>query len=181
MASCKAQSRPWPNHVIGGRQCENMFMTIADLNADGADDVLVAVKPRSLLFFRRVAEKPPSWKLHPIALPARTGTGKGVAVGDVDRDGKADIVFSCEAAGGDKSGVVWLSRDKAAGEDSWTPHEISGPAGIKFDRLELWDLDGDGDLDVLACEESQPVDGKRRGLGVFWYESPAAAARIAAE
>jgi hypothetical protein len=48
---------------------------------------------------------------------------------------------------------------------TWQDHEISGPRGIKFDRLELIDLDSDGDLDVLTCEE-------RHNLGVFWYENP---------
>ncbi len=90
----------------------------------------------------------------------------------MDRDGDPDVVFSCENAGDGKSGVVWLSFDGSATRPAWTPHEISGPAGIKFDRLELPDIDGDGDLDVLSCEESQPRAGKRRGLGVFWYENP---------
>jgi hypothetical protein len=49
-----------------------------------------------------------------------------------------------------------------------TAHEVSGPAGIKFDRIELCDIDGDGDLDVLTCEERH----MKRGLGVFWYENP---------
>ena len=43
---------------------------------------------------------------------------------------------------------------------------LSGPAGVKFDRIELRDLDGDGDLDLITCEE-------RDNLGVFWYENPA--------
>ena len=43
--------------------------------------------------------------------------------------------------------------------------EISGGAGIKFDLVELVDLDGDEDLDVLTCEESA-------NLGVIWYENP---------
>ncbi len=45
------------------------------------------------------------------------------------------------------------------------PHPISGPQGIKFDLVKLLDLDGDGDLDVLTCEE-------RDNLGVIWYENP---------
>ena len=105
-------------------------------------------------------------------MPENVGTGKAVEVGDIDRDGKPDLVFSCENARGDRSGVVWLSYDQAPTKDAWTAHEISGPEGIKFDRLELLDLDADGDLDVLACEESQPVDDQRQGLGVFWYENP---------
>ena len=48
----------------------------------------------------------------------------------------------------------------------WIPRGLSGPAGVKFDRIELRDLDGDGDLDLITCEE-------RDNLGVFWYENPA--------
>ena len=42
---------------------------------------------------------------------------------------------------------------------------MSGPEGVKFDRIELLDLDADGDLDIITCEESHQ-------LGVFWYENP---------
>ena len=81
----------------------------------------------------------------------------------MDLDGQEDIVFSCEAAQ-NLSGVRWLSRD-AADVRQWRDHEISGSAGTKFDRLELVDLDADGDLDVLTCEEAE-------NLGVIWYENP---------
>ena len=40
--------------------------------------------------------------------------------------------------------------------------------GVKYDRIELMDLDGDGDLDVLTCEEQEAGTG----MGVFWYENP---------
>lgn len=61
---------------------------------------------------------------------------------------------------------VDLNRDnmKATG--------ISGPEGVKFDRIELVDLDRDGDLDILICEEHHVVGEKRMGLGVIWYENP---------
>jgi hypothetical protein len=36
--------------------------------------------------------------------------------------------------------------------------------------MELLDLDGDGDLDVLTCEENYGPDSQ--GLGVIWYENP---------
>jgi hypothetical protein len=49
---------------------------------------------------------------------------------------------------------------------AWDGREISGSDGIKHDLVQLLDLDGDGDLDALTCEE-------RKGLGVFWYENPA--------
>ncbi|HBM76648.1 MAG TPA: VCBS repeat-containing protein, partial [Verrucomicrobiales bacterium] len=37
--------------------------------------------------------------------------------------------------------------------------------GSKFDLIELIDLDEDGDLDVVTCEELA-------GLGLIWYENP---------
>jgi len=165
------QLQPWRNHFIGGQDREVMFMTVADLDSDGADEVLTAVKGSGPIVFRR-AEKADAWTPFSIAMPENLGSGKGVAVGDIDRDGRPDVVLSCEHAGDGRSGVVWLCCDKTPAEQAWTAHEISGPRGIKFDRLELLDLDADGDLDVLACEESEPAAGKRRGLGVFWYENP---------
>jgi hypothetical protein len=149
-----------------------MFLTLADLDADGAGDVLCATRDNGVLWFRPAPRPADAWKPHAIAMPEHMGTGKAVESGDVDGDGTLDLVVSCENARDGRSGVVWLSYDRAPAEETWAAHEISGPAGIKFDRMELLDLDGDGDLDVLACEESQPMPGAGQGLGVFWYENP---------
>jgi len=167
-----AQSKPWTDHLIGGADRQVMFMTVANLDRDGADDVLVALSPGPLLLLRRQGPRSADWQPCEIPMPKGTGTGKGVAVGDIDGDGTPDVVFSCENAHGEKSGLMWLSCDGSPLDGKWRAHHLSGPAGIKFDRIELTDLDGDGDLDVLTCEESQPVEGKRRGLGVIWYENP---------
>ena len=59
----------------------------------------------------------------------------------------------------------WLSYTDSPRQPVWQSHEISGPRGIKFDRLELLDIDADGDLDVLTCEE-------REINAVLWYENP---------
>ncbi len=172
-----AEAGPWKSHLVGGRDHEVMFLTLADLDADldadGARDVLCATRDNGLLWFRPAPHPADAWKPHAIAMPEHMGTGKAVESGDVDGDGTLDLVVSCENARDGRSGVVWLSYDRAPAEETWTAHEISGPAGIKFDRMELLDLDGDGDLDVLACEESQPMPGAgQQGLGVFWYENP---------
>ena len=166
------QAKPWPNHFIGGRDHEVMFLTLADLDSDGAGDLLCATRDNGLLLFRRRPDEEDGWEPSSIGMPENVGTGKAVEAGDIDLDGRPDLVFTCENARGDRSGVVWLSCHKAPTEKIWTAHEISGPAGIKFDRMELLDLDGDGDLDVLTCEESQPMEGPGQGLGVFWYENP---------
>jgi len=168
-----AQSEKWKNHFIGGRSREVMFMTLADLDGDGLEDVLVAAKKASVLYLRRMDARGKSWKSHEIPFPPNTGTAKGVAAGDIDGDGRLDVVTSCEHADRGKSGVTWLATSGSADMQIGrvrceAAHNISGEVGIKFDRLELLDMDGDGDLDVLTCEER--AHGK--GLGVFWYENP---------
>ncbi|MHC4251721.1 MAG: FG-GAP repeat domain-containing protein [Planctomycetota bacterium] len=163
-----AQSGAWPNHFVGGRDAEVMFMTLADLDADGREDVLVAAKPAQVLWFRRLDGSGRKWEKKRIPYPGNMGDAKSVAAGDIDLDGRTDLVVSCEHATPPKSGVVWMSRSGADPRGEWTAREISGPRGIKYDRLELVDLDADGDLDVLTCEERDAG----RGIGVFWYENP---------
>jgi len=170
----EAQAKPWPNHFIGCRDKEVMFLTVADIDDDGLQDVLVAAnaeKAGQIVILRRLDPTGDLWKQYIIPYPDGTGTAKAVAVGDIDGNGTKDVVFSCENAKGAKLGVVWLSRRKGVFEGDWQAHDVSGPAGIKYDLLELLDLDADGDLDVLACEEQE--GGK--GMGVFWYENPYAA------
>ncbi|MFH1717896.1 MAG: VCBS repeat-containing protein [Planctomycetota bacterium] len=165
------QTQPWPNHFIGCRDKEVMFLTLADIDEDGLQDVLAAVnadKASEIVILRRLDAKGQSWGQYVIPYPPQTGTAKAVVVGDIDSDGRKDIVFSCENAKAPKSGLMWLSRTEGVFDGRWQAHEISGPKGIKYDRMELLDVDNDGDLDVLACEERE--NGK--GLGLFWYENP---------
>jgi hypothetical protein len=158
----------WDVRPIGGAGKEVMFLDVADLDADGRNDVVVATRGGGILMLRRTDGKKPAWEESEIPLPPGTGTGKSVRVADVDRDGRADLVFSCENAR-KKHGVMWLSRvgNGPLADAKWQSHPVSGiEEGVKFDLLQLIDLDTDGDLDVLTCEESD-------NLGVIWYENPA--------
>lgn len=147
--------KAWARRLLGGNDREVMFLTRGILNGKRGPVVVCAVRDRGVSLF---------WtdETLEIPMPDGCGTGKGVSVGDVDLDGRNDIVFTCENARDELSGIRWLSATPGG---TWLDHEISGGSGIKFDRVELLDLDGDGDLDVLTCEE-------RSNLGVVWYENP---------
>jgi len=154
-------SKPWAEHRIGANGKEVMFLDAHDRADDGSLEVFAAVKPNLVYRFTPPDSSGGMWSEESFAIDAAIGTSKGIAAGDIDLDGSIDLVFSCEHADPPKSGVVWIDGSSEAKEVL----DISGERGIKFDRLELIDLDADGDLDVITCEE-------RHNLGVIWYENP---------
>lgn len=112
------------------------------------------------------------WKSYVINIPKNIGrTCKAVKAGDINGDGKPDIVHTTNTNGEkDKIRVAWMSFKNAPTDSDWQWNDISGIIGYKFDRIELIDLDGDGDLDVLTYEENYGTNSK--GLGVICYENP---------
>ena len=156
-------SRPWKKRYVAGNGAEVMFMDYGDLNADGREDFVAATRDGDLVAAYREETEEPRWKEEIIPMPGKTGTGKAAAIGRIDGDGVPDLIVTCENSE-DATGVFWMKRGP---QGQWEAREISGRAeGVKFDRIELIDLDGDSDLDVLTCEE-------RHNLGVIWYENPA--------
>jgi hypothetical protein len=168
---------PWKEHNIGANKREVMFIDAVDDKAQRQQLMLAAVKPNYVSTFRRNATSKAvsAWSQTDYRLaPQKIGTAKSVRRADINLDGHPDIVFSCEQANQEKHGVVWFTiprRSDSQDERKDVPiaagqlHSISGPNGVKFDLLQLMDVDQDGDLDVLTCEE-------RSNLGVVWYENP---------
>ncbi len=159
----------WREHEIGGAEHEVMFLDFSDIDGDARKEVVVAAKPRSVIVFFAPANPRERWKPEVMELAGNLGNAKAVRVNDVNLDGQADLILSCEGAHGDKSGVAWFCHERNANGDAepgWTMRDIAGLPGTKFDRMELVDLDADGDLDVITCEETE-------NLGVIWYENPA--------
>jgi hypothetical protein len=160
----------WTKHRIGGDGREVMFLDVCDLDQDGRKDIVTAVKPDEIHWYRHPGDLASPWAKHIISVsfPEGLGSAKAVRVGDIDGNGSLDIVYSCEKAHEPKRGLVWLSYNKTPMDSEWAVHDVSGPEGVKYDRVELVDIDGDGDLDVLTCEERH----EGVGIGVFWYENP---------
>ncbi len=166
-------SANWQEHTIGGIGEEVMFLDISDPDKKGMRTIYIAVlssEQQYIISLQQLSNDGLRWKRRDIPIPDGTGTGKAVAIGDINLDGRDDLVYSCENADAGKSGVIWLENSRRIFIQRWHPAEISGPTGIKYDRIELEDLDDDGDLDVIICEEN--AGDQSQGLGVIWYENP---------
>lgn len=132
----------------------------ADIDGDGRLDV-VMMSDREGLFWYRIPDDPTRpWEAHRVG----PGVHGGIAprgVGDIDGDGDADIVRS----------TGWFENADGKGAD-WRWHEnLDGGHDGKFPnttRAWLVDLDGDGDLDAVLCDNDRGGNDTHR---VHWFEN----------
>jgi enediyne biosynthesis protein E4 len=87
------------------------------------------------------------------ALNRTLADGSGVAIGDVDGDGRADIYF----ASIDGPNALYHNRGR------WRFDDVTASAGVALDGhrstgVALADLDGDGDLDLIVSGLGDPTE-----------------------
>jgi hypothetical protein len=164
-----AQAELWPIHQITTDLYDVEFVASADVDGDGLEDVVTTAGSQHLIMISwRQSAAGTSWENIQIPAPSNVGKPKSVAVGDIDGDGKQDIVLATVPGGRatDMDGIMWASYDGSPRDPaSWSFHRLSGIDGTKYDLVVLYDVDQDGDLDVITSEEYSR-------LGVIWYENP---------
>lgn len=162
----------WVKHAIGSLGGEPQFISLVDLDDDNDLDVVECASngtTQNLLATRlNTAGDFSTWSLDlTIQKPSSVGNFcHGTAIGDLNGDSTLDLVVDY-AYTEQTSGIIWLDAFSTRGE-------ISGSmADGKFDNPVLYDVNGDGYLDVVDSEQNSQ-------LGIVWYEhpncSPAAAA-----
>lgn len=133
-------------------------MEIADLNGDGRPDMLTGTSARNynrLVNFNVDGE---TWEAKTVEPVRRGGWVQGVAVGDFDRDGRADLVLSYynQELGIHRAGIdllyqrdegVWerrpiMATDRAS-EEGWTVTSA----------IATGDVDGDGMTDLVGVTQ----------------------------
>ena len=141
------QTDKWTEHRIAGQGREVMFLSASP------HEVITATRHGQWIEYRN---DDGNWLSRSYSNPPGVGNGKAI-----ERISPDHIVMTAntKASNDPNQPGIWLRR--AAGD--WSA--IDRTDRVKFDRMELIDLDGDGDLDVMTCEE-------RQNLGVVWYENP---------
>ncbi len=114
----------------------------ADVDADGDIDLLAG----GILAENRAAG---DWPLVALGAPSATA-----AVGDLDGDGRPEVVLGPF----DSSGALLALRRHPLGAGPWTISVLAGDEGRAVHHLELADIEGDGDLDVLTAVPNGSLD-----------------------
>jgi hypothetical protein len=96
-----------------------------------------------------------AWAFHPVSEKVTAPKfGHGLGIGDINGDGRADVIHS----------QGWLEQPAADAEDSlWAAHKTSFSGAYGGAEMYAYDVDGDGDSDVITSEAAHDY-------GLAWYE-----------
>jgi hypothetical protein len=94
-----------------------------------------------------------------LELIRRGNTDEGLAAGDVDNDGKIEIVAG-------QSWYKFISADRG-----WEEHPFAD--GYPCSRIAVADIDGDGKNEIILAEGDAHIFGKPEGGNLGWFKAGA--------
>jgi hypothetical protein len=148
------QSGRWRTDQLAAMSQDEQ-LTAADIDGDGAVDLVLGTQ-----WLRNAGDG--KWTAHAIHLPL--GKPDRHRVADMDGDGRPEIVIGYEAVSAPGK-LAWYRRGSDP-TSTWTEHLIATITGPM--SLDVADIDGDGDLDVLAGEHNLKQPGSAR---LLWFEN----------
>ncbi len=148
-----AAAPSFATHIVDNRP-GSIHIVPVDLNKDGKMDfiTLLAQQFETVLSFTNTGRGDFSFVQRVLyAAPHPNWGSTGIQVVDLDKDGDADVLFTHgdtldDAVVKPYHGIQWLEN---TGSVFWENHDLVQMAGVH--RAEAADIDGDGDMDIVAC------------------------------
>lgn len=143
----------WQRHLIEDKLGETRAIVVADFNNDGKPDLLGTARTGNLVVWYENTGKPGAgrWKKHVID-DKTLSPMHGHAV-DMDGDGDLDVVMTYGIVTPDSPNshqIAWYENIGKPGKGTeWKKHVIVPKFPSGFEAVAC-DLDGDGDMDVVA-------------------------------
>lgn len=132
----------------------------ADIDRDGDLDIVgTSGNDHILAWWENLGGQGTNWTLHTI--DTAFNSAQNVDIGDLDGDGDLDLVGSANIIASSADHITWWENlDETGG--SWTSRLIAAGFDGAY-GLFVFDLDGDGDRDVLATAQTDN--------DVAWFEN----------
>lgn len=187
----EAVNKPWPRHSIwkDAQFYPKPQIGVGDLNGDGRNDLCTQTQNYIHLFLN-TSEDSVTWRHVEIKKPEMIQwIGRPIKFQDVNQDGRLDIVGMLIHNDGNlpanKASVFWMEYEDPESGKNWTTHPIKWGDGYnsyhqwlgeKWDHCLFYDVDDDGDQDIVGnVEEHYQYNGGKAPKSFFsvvWFENP---------